>query len=144
MVLMASGGEFHDGNDSHWWDHKHPSFTNHTLSENTNWETVDVHMSVTKEAIIKATSRVNCPLEYWGCSSYPRYHAYRFRTYRNCPHKMEPDLAERVKRLIQEYTQRNSTMGGIRDSHGIQYERGQTPSTKTRSMFSDWRAQISK
>ena len=26
MVFMYSGGEFHDGNDSHWEDQKQPSF----------------------------------------------------------------------------------------------------------------------
>ena len=36
MIIMASGGGFHDGNVSHWWDQKHPSFTNQTCSENTN------------------------------------------------------------------------------------------------------------
>ena len=24
MGFMESGGGFHDGNDSYWWDHKHP------------------------------------------------------------------------------------------------------------------------
>ena len=61
--FMAAGGGFHDGNASHWWDQKHPSFPSQTCSENTNWKTTNVHMSVEKEAIRKTTVRVNDPLE---------------------------------------------------------------------------------
>ena len=62
MVFMATGGVFHDGNDSHWWDQKHPSFPSQSSSENNNWDTTAVHMSVLEEAIRKATGRVNYPL----------------------------------------------------------------------------------
>ena len=51
MVFMASGVVFHDGNTYHWWDQKHPPFPSQTFSENTNWETAAVHMSVAEEAI---------------------------------------------------------------------------------------------
>ena len=54
-------------------------------------------MSVAEEAIRKATGRVNAPLDCWGCTNFPRYHAYRFHTDRNCPNKIDPDVAERVK-----------------------------------------------
>ena len=63
MVFMASGGGFHDENDSQWWNQKHTSFTNHNFSENIYWDTAAVCVSVAKEAIRKATGRVNDPLE---------------------------------------------------------------------------------
>ena len=40
-------------------------------------------MSVEEDAIIKATVRVNAPLECWGCTNSPRYYTDRFHTYRN-------------------------------------------------------------
>ena len=107
MGFTAIGGGFHDVNDSHWWDQKHPSFTSHNCSENTNWETDAVKTSVAEEAIRKATDRVNALLECWGCNNTPRYHADRLHTYRNCPNKMEPDVADCAKRSLQDYTQRN-------------------------------------
>ena len=62
MGFMASEGEFHDGNDAHWADQKQTSFTSPTNSENTNWETAEVCMSVAQEATRKATCRINYPL----------------------------------------------------------------------------------
>ena len=70
--FIASGGEYHEArNFSHWLDQKCPSFNIQTYLENTIWETVAVHMSVSKEAIRKATGRVNAPLEWWGCTNPP-------------------------------------------------------------------------
>ena len=51
-------------------------------------------MSVVEEAILKATGKFNSPLECWGCTNSPIYHAYMFHTYRNFPNKMDPDVAE--------------------------------------------------
>ena len=101
-------------------------------------------MSVSEEAIIKAIDRINAPLECWGFTNYPRYHAEKFHTYRNCPNKMDPDVAEREKRPIQDYDQLNSEMGGSRGFQGIQYERFQTSSTTTLAMFTERRAQLSQ
>ena len=42
-----------------------------------------MQMSVAEEAIRNATYRVNYPLEFWGCTNYPIYHADRFHTYSN-------------------------------------------------------------
>ena len=53
-------------------------------------------MSVSKEAIRKSTGRVNSPLECWGCSNSPIYHADRFYMYRNCPNNTYPDVSERA------------------------------------------------
>ena len=78
-----------------------------------------MHMSVSEETIIKATGRVNAPIERWGCTNSPIYHAGRFHAYSNCPKKMDPDVTERAKRSIQEYAQHNSAMGGGRGSQGI-------------------------
>ena len=75
MVFMVSGWGFHDGNASQWWDNKNPSFTRQTCLENTNWETVAVHMSVAKYAIRKTGGRFNALLECWGFTNYPRYHS---------------------------------------------------------------------
>ena len=79
-----------------------------------------------EEAIIKPTGTVDAPLDWWGCTNSTRYYADRFHTYSNLPNKMDPDVAERVKRSIQEYAQHNSAMGGSRGSQGIQYGRVQT------------------
>ena len=57
---------------------------------------------------------------------------------------MDPDVAERSKRSIQEYVKRNSSMGGNRRSQGIKFERGQTSSTTTHYMFSEIRDHLSK
>ena len=62
-----------------------PSFPRQTCSENTNWETAAVQMSVAEEYIKKATGRFNRPMEFWGCTNYPRYNADRFHTYINYP-----------------------------------------------------------
>ena len=89
MGFMDSVGGHHDGNASHWWDQKYPSFTNQPMfgkgdvSENTNWKNAAVHMSVTKEAIRNATGRVNAPLECWKSTNFPRYHVERFKNYSN-------------------------------------------------------------
>ena len=73
-----------------------------------------MHMRLAKEAIRKATGRVNAPLEYWGCTNSIRYDSYRFHTYRNFPNYMDPDTADCVKWSIKEYAQCNSSIGGIR------------------------------
>ena len=101
MGFMAEGGWFHDGNVSQWWDQKHPLFTSQTFSDNTNWETADMHMSVEEEAIRKVTGRVNAPLEWWGCTNSSSYHVDRLHTYSNCPNNMYPDMEERAKRSLQ-------------------------------------------
>ena len=86
MGLMAPGGKFYDGNAAHWCDQTPPpSFPRQTCSENTNWETAAVQMSVAEEYIKKATGRFNRPMECWGCTNYPRYNADRFHTYINYP-----------------------------------------------------------
>ena len=51
-------------------------------------------MSVAEEETIKATCRVTIPLECWRCTKYPRYHSDKFHTYRDCPNKTEPAVAE--------------------------------------------------
>ena len=58
MGFMATGG-----NDSHWEYQKHTSSSKSSYSDNTNWDTAAVCMSVDKEAKRKAKGRVNDPLE---------------------------------------------------------------------------------
>ena len=99
-------------------------------------------MSVAEEYMINSSGRVNARLEWWGCANSPRYHAYRFHTYRICPNKMDPDMAGHAKLSIQEYAQHNSAMRGGRGSQGIQYGIGQTSSTTTRSMFAECRSHL--
>ena len=48
MWFMAAGGGLYDGNDSCWWDQRKPSFNIHTCSDNNNWETTAIHMSIYK------------------------------------------------------------------------------------------------
>ena len=121
MVFTASGGEFHDGNASHWADQKQPYFSSSAYSDNTKWETADVCICVSKETVTKEKGRVNAPLECWGCTNSPIYHADRFQRYINYPNNTEADIAERANQSIQEYAQYNSAIGGDRISQGIQY-----------------------
>ena len=62
-------------------------------------------MSVAKESIRNSTGRVNAPLECLGRTNSPRYHTDRFHTYRNCPNRMDLDVAEHEKHSIKEYDQ---------------------------------------
>ena len=63
MVFMASGEEYHEAkNSSQWLDQKRSLFTSQNFSENTNWETAAIHMSVNEEATRKETGQVNTPL----------------------------------------------------------------------------------
>ena len=91
-------------------------------------------MSVDEEAIKKAIGRVNASLACWGCTNYSKYHADRLNTYRNCPNKVEPDVADLAKRLIQEYFQQNSMMGGGRGDRNNQVKWGRTSSMAVKSM----------
>ena len=83
-------------------------------------------MSMVEEAIINATFRFNAPVEFWGCTNSPRYHADRFHTYMNCPNKRDPDVAERENQSIQEYAQHIYMKGGSRGDQDIQEKRGLT------------------
>ena len=82
-------------------DPKRSDFPSLTGTNNNNWETTEVNMSVSEESIRKATGRFNTPMGFWGCTNYPRYHTDRFHTYRNCPNKRDPEIAERKKQSIQ-------------------------------------------
>ena len=53
MGSMVTGGGSHDAKYFHWWYQKHPLFPIQTFSENPNWVTADVHMSVAEEATRK-------------------------------------------------------------------------------------------
>ena len=72
MGFMTPGGYFNDRHTSHWADQKQPSFTSSIYSDNTNWETAYMCMSLVKEAIRKATGRFNAPLVCWGGTKSPR------------------------------------------------------------------------
>ena len=64
MRFMASGGEIQGSeNTSPWMDRKFSSFPSLNGTNNINWETAAVHMSVAKEAISKATGRFDTPVE---------------------------------------------------------------------------------
>ena len=81
-------------------------------------------------------------MEGWGCTNSPRYHVDRFHTYRNCPKKRYQEIAERSNQSIQEYTQHNSVMRGIRGDYNRQGKCGYTSSMEVRSMFAERRFQI--
>ena len=57
---------------------------------------------------------------------------------------MDPYAADRAKKSIQEYTQRNPEMGGSRGSQVNQYGRGQKSSAITLSTFAEHIAQLPK
>ena len=64
MRLMDSGKKYHEArNYYHQLYQKQPSFHIPTCSENTNWDTAAMNMSLDEEAIRKATDRVDAPLE---------------------------------------------------------------------------------
>ena len=66
MVFMASGGEIKGSeNKSPWMDRKRPDLPSLTGTNNTNWETAAVKMSVDEGAIRKATDKFNNPVECW-------------------------------------------------------------------------------
>ena len=96
MVFMALGGEIQGPENAPppCMDQKHSSFPSMNGTKNTNWETTDVHMSVSEDAIRKSTGRFNTPVECWGCTNSPGYHVDRFHTYINFPNKGDPDVAE--------------------------------------------------
>ena len=86
MGFMASGRKIQvSENTSPCMDRKRSSFPSLTGTNNTNWGTTVVHMSVAEKAKLKAVVRFNNPLVCWGCTESPRYHAYRSHTYINCP-----------------------------------------------------------
>ena len=92
MRLMSSGEEFHDENASHLAYQKQTSFTRSTYSENTNWETASMCMSLEKESIRKATGRVNTPMECWGRNKPPHI------SFRKVPHVQELNQQDRPGR----------------------------------------------
>ena len=81
-------------------DWKFSSFPSLTGTENTNWYTTSVHMSVAEESIRKSIGRFNTPLECRGCTNYPIYHADSFHTYRNCPNKRYRDVSEQANQSV--------------------------------------------
>ena len=102
MGLMASVVYSHETiNAYHWLDRKRLLFPSQNISDNTNWESEAVHVSLDEDAIIKATCRANAPLNLWGCTYSTRYHEDRLYTYSNFPNKMDPEAAERTKWSIQ-------------------------------------------
>ena len=123
-------------------DQKHSSFPSLTRTCNSRCDTAAVCISVSEEDTRKATGKVNAPLEWWGCKNYPRYHVERFHTYRNCPNKRYPDVAERAKQPIQEYDQRTSMTGGIMDAQDSQGQWITTSSMTVGSISSEKRVQI--
>ena len=101
-------------------------------------------MSMDEEAIRKATGRFNNPVECWGCTNYPKYHKDRFHTYRNCPNKRDPDVAERSNQSVQAYAQRTSMKGGSRGDQDSQGKLGQKSSMAVRSMFAERRVHLTR
>ena len=96
MGLIDLGGEIQGSeNTPPWMDQKRSSFPSLTGTDNTNWDTVAICMSMVEDAIRKPTDSFNTPVDFWGCTNYPKYYADRFHTYRNCPNKWDLDVAER-------------------------------------------------
>ena len=81
-------------------------------------------MSMAEEAIRNVIGRFNTRVEFWGCINPPVYHVKGFHTYRNCPNKRDPDVAEQENNSNQEYVQQTSMKGGNRGDQDIQEKRG--------------------
>ena len=93
MVFMALSGEIQGSeNTPPWMDRKRSSFPYLTVTENTNWETVIMHMSLAEEAIRKATGRFNTPVDCWGCINSPIYHVHRFTLTETAPTRVTQAL----------------------------------------------------
>ena len=138
MGFMASGGEIQGSdNTPPWMGRKCSSFLSLTDTENTNWETAAVHMSVAEDAIRKATGRFNTPVDCYGCINSSKYHADRFHTYRNCLNKRYPDVVEWSNQFFQEYAQLTSMEGLIMVDEYIQGQHGRTYSMAVRSMIAE-------
>ena len=121
MGFMELGKEIHGSESaSPQMDWKNSSFLYLTRTKNTRWETADVCMSMSEEAMRKATGRFTAPVDCWGCTNPPRYHMYRFHTKRNFHNKRDLDVAEQEKQSIQEYAQLTSLMGGSRNDYDSQ------------------------
>ena len=103
-----------------------------------------VCMGMAEESIRNETGRFNTPVECWGCTNYPRYHADRFHTHRNFPNKGDSDVAERAKQSIQEYDQRTSMNVGMRGDKYSQGQRGQIYLMAVHSMFVERRFQLTQ
>ena len=66
-------------------DRKRSYLPSLTGNDNIRWETAAVNMSVDKEDMIKATGTFNTPIECWGCTNYPIYHADIFIPTKTAP-----------------------------------------------------------
>ena len=145
MGFMSPSGEIQGSENTYpLMDRKRSYFFSLTSTKNTNWDTVDVHMSVAEYTIRKETGRFNTPVYFWGCTNPPKYHEDSFHTYRNCPKKRDTDVAEQAKQSIQEYDQITSMIGRIRGDQKSQGKRGHTSSIAVRSMFEDKRVHITR
>ena len=68
-------------------DEKHSSFKFPTVTNKARYDNASVCVIVDEEVIRKLIGRFNAPMECWGFTNYPRYHAYKFHAYRNYPSK---------------------------------------------------------
>ena len=125
-------------------EHKSSYLPSPTGTKNTRWETAAVCISVAEDSIRKATDRFNTPLECWGCTNSPRYHAERFHTYRNFPNKRDTDVNYQAKHTIQYYNQRTYMMGGSGGACAIQGKWGQTSSMAVLSISEEQRFQLTR
>ena len=51
----------------------------------------------TAEMAMQKASGMKSPMECWGCTNHPRFHAQRFHRFINCPNKDDPTVKERAE-----------------------------------------------
>ena len=145
MVFMASGREIQGSENAFTqMDRKLLSFPSRTGTNNTNWETSEVQMSVAEESTRKEIGRFNTPMECWGCTNPPRQHVCRFHTYINFPRKRDPDVSEQANQSIKEYAQHTSMTGRSRGDQDNQGKGGKTSTMSVISMFAERRVQLTQ
>ena len=145
MGLMGLGREIQGSeNTSPWMDQKRSSLTSRNDINNYRYYTVAVCMIVSEQAIINSTGRFNAPLDFWGCTDSPRYHTDRFHAYKKFPNKRDLYVAQQSKKSIQDYYQRTFMMGVIRGAQDSQGKWGHIASMEMRSVFLQWRVQLTR
>ena len=75
------------------------------------------------ESALRNASGVERPIECWGCTDHGTHHANRFHSFRDCPHKYDPEVRSiafrRMKQMREEWEGRKQQAGyGTRKREG--------------------------
>ena len=83
----------------------------HYMSEGQHPTTTTAFLSPAETALRNA-SGTDRPIECWGCTGHTTLHSQRFHSFRDCPHKYDPDIRrvafQRMKQMREEYETRRA------------------------------------